>query len=127
MTAGAGSNALVGAAVKQPPRLVVQRLSKRYGSIQALAEVDFTLQAGEVMALLGENGAGKSTLVKVLSGLVQADSGSIEIDGKPSELFPSARSQLAGLGAAVAVVSAVAVWSAGAGDIRHHPELWGTT
>ena len=79
------------------PRLLVRRLSKRYGSVQALAEVDFGLRPGEVMALLGENGAGKSTLVKVLSGLVEPDSGSIEVDGKPASLFPSARSQAAGV------------------------------
>jgi ABC-type sugar transport system ATPase subunit len=84
-----------GAAEK--PRLLVRRLSKRYGNVQALAEVDFELRAGEVMALLGENGAGKSTLVKVLSGLVQPDSGLIEIDGTRRELYPSARSQAAGV------------------------------
>lgn len=79
------------------PRLSVRGLSKRYGSVQALAEVDFELRAGEVMALLGENGAGKSTLVKVLSGLVQPDSGTIEVDGRATDLFPSARSQAAGV------------------------------
>ena len=79
------------------PRLSVRRLSKRYGNVQALAEVDFELRAGEVMALLGENGAGKSTLVKVLSGLVQPDAGTIEVDGSAADLFPSARSQAAGV------------------------------
>ena len=79
------------------PRLSVRALSKRYGSLQALADVDFELRPGEVMALLGENGAGKSTLVKVLSGLVHPDAGEIEIDGKPAELYPSARSQAAGV------------------------------
>jgi ABC-type sugar transport system ATPase subunit len=76
---------------------LVRGLSKRYGNVQALAEVDFELRAGEVMALLGENGAGKSTLVKVLSGLVEPDAGTIEIEGQPVELFPSARSQAAGV------------------------------
>ena len=80
-----------------PPRLLVRGLSKRYGNVQALAEVDFSLRAGEVMALLGENGAGKSTLVKVLSGLVEPDAGTIEIEGRSVELFPSARSQAAGV------------------------------
>lgn len=78
-------------------RLGVRRLSKRYGTIQALNEVDFELRPGEVMALLGENGAGKSTLVKVLSGLVEADAGTIEIDGRPVSLYPTARSQAAGV------------------------------
>jgi ABC-type sugar transport system ATPase subunit len=79
------------------PRLVVRGLSKRYGSVQALDNVDFELRAGEVMALLGENGAGKSTLVKVLAGLVQPDSGSLEMNGRDVSLFPSARSQAAGV------------------------------
>jgi ABC-type sugar transport system ATPase subunit len=79
------------------PRLLVRKVSKRYGSVQALNEVDFELRAGEVMALLGENGAGKSTLVKVLSGLVLPDSGAIEIDGAPAQLYPSSRSQAAGV------------------------------
>ena len=78
-------------------RLGVRRLSKRYGNVQALDDIDFELRPGEVMALLGENGAGKSTLVKILSGLVQADSGTIEIDGKAASLYPSARSQAAGV------------------------------
>ncbi len=80
-----------------PLRLSVRHLSKRYGNVQALAEVDFELRAGEVMALLGENGAGKSTLVKVVSGLVEPDSGVIEVDGRPTGLYPSARSQAAGV------------------------------
>ena len=79
------------------PRLSVRGLSKRYGNIQALDAVDFELRAGEVMALLGENGAGKSTLVKALAGLVAPDTGTIEIDGQPVDLYPSARSQAAGV------------------------------
>jgi ABC-type sugar transport system ATPase subunit len=65
--------------------------------VHALADVSFELRRGEVMALLGENGAGKSTLVKILAGLVQPDDGSIEIDGHRADLFPSSRSQAAGV------------------------------
>jgi ABC-type sugar transport system ATPase subunit len=82
---------------KDTPRLAVQGLSKRYGSVQALADVDFELRTGEVMALLGENGAGKSTLVKILAGLVQPDAGVVQVNGVQADLFPSSRSQAAGV------------------------------
>lgn len=56
-------------------------ITKRYGPVVALSNVSFSLRAGEVVALLGDNGAGKSTLVKILSGALQPDSGSILIRG----------------------------------------------
>jgi ABC-type sugar transport system ATPase subunit len=84
-------------AAAAPPRLVATGLSKRYGAVQALIDVDFDLQPGEVVALLGENGAGKSTLVKVLSGLVTPDSGTISMDGETVSINSSARSQAAGI------------------------------
>jgi ribose transport system ATP-binding protein len=79
------------------PRLRATGLSKRYGAVQALLDVDFELRAGEIVALLGENGAGKSTLVKVLSGLIVPDSGEIEMDGEAVDLTSSAKSQSAGI------------------------------
>ncbi|HMB77310.1 MAG TPA: sugar ABC transporter ATP-binding protein [Kiloniellaceae bacterium] len=58
-------------------------ITKRYGGVHALENVSFEAARGSIHALLGENGAGKSTLIKILSGVVQPDEGSIEIDGAP--------------------------------------------
>lgn len=69
-----------------PPLLEARAISKRFGGIQALDNVDFSLRAGEVMALSGENGAGKSTLIKILAGAYPRDAGEILIDGKPVEI-----------------------------------------
>jgi ribose transport system ATP-binding protein len=71
--------------------LEIKNISKKYPGVQALDDVSFNLEAGEVMALLGENGAGKSTLVKILSGAVARDSGDILLDGKmfPRRLTPA--------------------------------------
>jgi ribose transport system ATP-binding protein len=75
-------------------RVRVSKVSKSYGAVQALKDVDFELRAGEVMALLGENGAGKSTLVKLLSGLVQPDTGTVEVNGTAVELTSSVSQRL---------------------------------
>jgi ribose transport system ATP-binding protein len=64
-------------------RLSMHAISKRFGSTQALRDVELNLRAGEVHALVGENGAGKSTLMKVLSGAVAPDTGAMVLDGKP--------------------------------------------
>ncbi len=57
-------------------------ISKRFGPVQALQDVTFTVRKGTVHALVGENGAGKSTLMKVLAGVHKPDSGELEIHGK---------------------------------------------
>ncbi|KVD46807.1 ABC transporter [Burkholderia sp. ABCPW 11] len=62
--------------------LIAQNLSKRYGGIQALRDVNFELGRQEIHGLCGENGAGKSTIVKILGGFVKPDSGSITVDGQ---------------------------------------------
>ncbi|MEX2187197.1 MAG: sugar ABC transporter ATP-binding protein [Pirellulales bacterium] len=64
------------------PLLVMQRISKRFGATQALADVSFSVRGGEVMALVGENGAGKSTLMKILSGAHRPDAGEIRVAGR---------------------------------------------
>ncbi|MBR3973631.1 MAG: sugar ABC transporter ATP-binding protein [Oscillospiraceae bacterium] len=58
-------------------------ISKRFGGTQALKDVELTVYEGEVLALVGENGAGKSTLMKIVCGLHQQDSGTVEYLGKP--------------------------------------------
>ncbi|MCW2582133.1 MAG: transporter ATP-binding protein [Klenkia sp.] len=80
-----------------PLRLSAEGITKTYGAFAALTDVTFELRAGEVMALLGENGAGKSTIVKILSGLVAADAGTVTIDGEPVTLTGVASSQAAGI------------------------------
>jgi len=58
-------------------------ISKRFGPVQALRSVSLEVQAGTVHALVGENGAGKSTLMKILAGVYQPDTGTVEIHGQP--------------------------------------------
>jgi D-xylose transport system ATP-binding protein len=64
------------------PLLELRNITKTFGSVQALSDVDFEVRAGEVMALVGDNGAGKSTLVKCVAGTHGADSGEILFEGK---------------------------------------------
>lgn len=66
------------------PLLRVASLSKSYGSVEALAEVDLEIGGGELVGLLGPNGAGKSTLVKICCGLTKASHGTVAVDGIPA-------------------------------------------
>jgi ribose transport system ATP-binding protein len=79
--------------------LEVRGLSKRYGAVVALRSSNFTIEPGEVHALLGANGAGKSTLVKILTGVIRPDGGTITIRGEPVRLPTPAAAQRAGLAA----------------------------
>jgi D-xylose transport system ATP-binding protein len=63
-----------------PPTLELRGVSKRFGSVEALKEVDFEVRDGEVMALVGDNGAGKSTLIKCVAGIYSIDDGEIYFD-----------------------------------------------
>src|SRR5881628_3001305 len=62
--------------------LQLRGITKTFGSVEALTDVDFEARGGEVMALVGDNGAGKSTLIKCIAGTHSADSGEILFEGK---------------------------------------------
>jgi D-xylose transport system ATP-binding protein len=66
-----------------PPLLQLRGITKSYGSVQALSDVDFDVRHGEVMALVGDNGAGKTTLIKCVAGIHGFDSGQILFEGAP--------------------------------------------
>ena len=72
------------------PLMRLVNIRKAYGSVQALSGVDLHVNEGEIVALLGDNGAGKTTLIKILSGVVQPDAGSITLRGKPVRFRSSA-------------------------------------
>ncbi|MFB7917417.1 ATP-binding cassette domain-containing protein [Streptomyces sp. NPDC056061] len=69
--------------VSATPVLALRGISKRFGAVQALTDVDLEIRSGEVVALVGDNGAGKSTLVKTISGVHPIDEGTIEWEGEP--------------------------------------------
>lgn len=62
--------------------LELRRISKWFGAVQALREVTLSVEAGEVLAVVGDNGAGKSTLIKIISGVHQPDAGEIWLEGR---------------------------------------------
>lgn len=68
------------------PVLRLRGISKSFGAVAALTDIDLDVGAGEVVAVVGDNGAGKSTLVKVLAGVHSADSGTIVFDGREVQI-----------------------------------------
>ncbi|MBS1172954.1 MAG: transporter ATP-binding protein, partial [Proteobacteria bacterium] len=64
-----------------PAAIRVRQVTKRFGTVQALAGIDLEVGQGEFFGLLGPNGAGKTTLISALAGLVRPDSGRIEVMG----------------------------------------------
>src|SRR5918999_5747249 len=68
------------------PLLECRGVSKAFGAVQALYNVDFDVRSGEVMALVGDNGAGKSTLIKSIAGIYALDEGELHFEGKHIEI-----------------------------------------
>ncbi len=79
------------------PLLEVQDLSKAFAGVQALDQATLNVAGGEVHALIGQNGAGKSTLIKVLTGALRRDSGSIRLSGQPVEFSSPLDAQRGGI------------------------------
>jgi ribose transport system ATP-binding protein len=69
--------------LESAPFFALENVSKRYGGVHALKDVDFACSRGSIHAVLGENGAGKSTLMKIMAGVVQPDEGRMTLDGAP--------------------------------------------
>jgi branched-chain amino acid transport system permease protein len=81
-----------------PMVLEARGLTKRFGGVTALFDVDISLRAGEILAVIGPNGAGKSTLMNVLSGNLPADAGSVSLQGRVISGQPAHRVAARGLG-----------------------------
>ena len=77
--------------------VVMQGISKAFGPVRVLEEVDFAIAGGEIHALMGENGAGKSTLMKILSGVYRSDAGGIVIDGQTVDIRSTRQAEACGI------------------------------
>lgn len=91
---GSGPQQLSGTAAAA---VSMRGIEKRFGANVALKSVDFTVERGEIHALLGENGAGKSTLMHILAGLVTPDSGTIQISGATATISSPRRARSLGI------------------------------
>ncbi len=79
------------------PVLSMTGVSKRFGAVQALKDIEFSVEAGEVVALVGDNGAGKSTLVKAIAGVYTPDEGDVRFDGTHVNITSPAQAQELGI------------------------------
>ena len=94
--------------------LRMERVSKSFGAVVALKDATLQLPTGEITGLVGDNGAGKSTLIKMISGMLTPDSGSIEFLGKPANFASPADAREQGVETVyqdLALAGNLAVWA----------------
>ena len=84
-------------AADPPVFLELRNIRKTFGGVKALDDVSFSIREGETYCLMGENGSGKSTLIKVISGVYQADSGEIVLNGRTMSRITPTESIQAGI------------------------------
>ena len=77
--------------------LSLRGVSRTFGHVQALREVDLDLRRGEILGIVGDNGAGKSTLMKVIAGTVHPDAGVIHVDGREVSIGSAADARSLGI------------------------------
>jgi simple sugar transport system ATP-binding protein len=98
----------------QDALLRVERISKSFGAVVALQDATLHIPPGEITGLVGDNGAGKSTLIKIISGVLAPDAGSIEFGGKPANFASPAEAREQGIETVyqdLALVGNLAVWA----------------
>ena len=94
--------------------LSTEDVNKNFGAVVALDRVTVHLPKGEITGLVGDNGAGKSTLIKIISGVLTPDTGSIEFDGRPAHFASPAIARAQGIETVyqdLALVGTIAVWA----------------
>jgi len=74
--------------------LTVDRIEKSFGNKKAVADLSLTLEEGRIFGMLGTNGAGKSTMLRLMSGILHPDAGSVIFDGQPVYENPKAKGQI---------------------------------
>jgi ABC-type sugar transport system ATPase subunit len=96
------------------PLLRIEAINKSFGAVVALQDVTLQIAKGEITGLVGDNGAGKSTLVKIISGVLAPDSGSVEFEGRPVHFTSPAQARAQGIETVyqdLALVGNLAVWA----------------
>src|SRR5215211_7874743 len=86
-----------GATTEDGSLFLLTGVTKRFGGVVAVQDVDFDLRPGEVHALVGENGAGKSTLMKIVDGLYEPDEGSLQVNGQTAAFSSPRDAEAAGI------------------------------